>query len=371
MSMTWNYRILVHTRDKRGERLSEPYYAVHEVYYDAAMTPHSCTLKPVTVGGDSPEDIEKQLSVMLVDIERPPIDFGRMAKASADQPLGSDDEDDNVEFMQAVWGSAIGAIRPHISHPLCMGDIRQERRCPVECPCAGSRRCQGSPVGGDGLPLFAPCLAKEAFFLPQTRDRSLTHAFADGTVNAMADHGSVVEDIISRESASMISRDGWIDMLPVWSHLKGMGSERDEQKRSYASTKNWSRLSTHFLGLVGEAAVSVLTGIPINLMLDPMGDGCRDFTWDGYTIDVKGTLYWREPHLKQYPKPKRWCDIYILVGIDEGMRRAQVSGWATGAEVQTAEMVDYGHGPQRSITHDRMHRGMPPMLPTRKGVTVT
>jgi len=181
-----------------------------------------------------------------------------------------------------------------------------------------------------------------------------------------AGHGSAVEDHIARNWSSMLSSDGWVDMGSIWDALKDMGAARDEQKRSYASTKNWSKSSTHFLGMVGEAAVSVLTGIPMNLMLDPMGDGCRDFTWDSYTIDVKGTLYWREPHLKQYPNPKRWCDAYILVGIDDGAKRAKVSGWATGAEVQTADMADYGHGPQRSIPHGRMHRGMPPMLPTRK-----
>ena len=182
----------------------------------------------------------------------------------------------------------------------------------------------------------------------------------------MVDHGSVVEDIIGSNIDQMVAPDGWIEMDPLWDLLRRMGDERDSQKSSYGSTKNWSRSSTHFLGLVGEAVVSVLTGIPMNGLLDPMGDGCRDFGWDGFTIDVKGTLYWREPHLKQYPNPKRWCDIYILVGIDQDRKRARMCGWATGAEVQTAEMVDYGHGPQRSITHNRLHRGMPPMLPTRK-----
>lgn len=182
----------------------------------------------------------------------------------------------------------------------------------------------------------------------------------------MIDHGSVIEDIIVRNSHVMTGPDGWISMNPLWETLKKMGSERDAQKSSYLSTKNWSKSSTHFLGLIGEAVVSVLTGIPMNGMLDPMGDGCRDFGWDGYTIDVKGTLYWREPHLKQYPNPKRWCDIYMLVGIDQDRQRARLCGWATGAEVQTSEMVDYGHGPQRSIQHNLLHRGLPPMLPTRK-----
>ena len=100
---TWNYRILVHSHNRRGEPLDQPYYAVHEVYYDKAMTPHSCTTEPVRVGGDSPADIERQLSVMLVDIERPPIEFKRIAKASAEAEE-SEDGDDNLEFMQAVWG---------------------------------------------------------------------------------------------------------------------------------------------------------------------------------------------------------------------------------------------------------------------------
>jgi hypothetical protein len=102
--MTWNYRILVHTHGKGGERLPEPYYAVHEVYYDDSMTPHSCTVEPVTVGGESPADIEKQLSVMLVDIERPPIDFSRIARASVGKSAEAVHDDDNLEFMQEVWG---------------------------------------------------------------------------------------------------------------------------------------------------------------------------------------------------------------------------------------------------------------------------
>ena len=102
---TWNYRILVHTHNRRGELLDQPYYAVHEVFYDKAMTPHSCTAEPVKVGGDSPAEIERQLSVMLVDIERPPIDFRRMVAATAGaSESDEEDEDGKLELMQAIWG---------------------------------------------------------------------------------------------------------------------------------------------------------------------------------------------------------------------------------------------------------------------------
>ena len=186
----------------------------------------------------------------------------------------------------------------------------------------------------------------------------------------MRDYGSILETLINQHCDHMVGSDGWISISPLWETLQRIGAERDLQKSSYASTKNWSRSSTHFLGLVGEAAVSILTGIPINVMLCSMGDGCRDFCYSGVTIDVKGTLYWTQPHLKQYPNPKRWCDIYILVGIDQNRQRARLSGWATAAEVQASTMVDYGYGPQRSIPHGQLHQGLPPMLPTRTSLRI-
>jgi hypothetical protein len=119
---TWNYRVLVHTHSRNGERLNRPYYAVHEVYYDEAMTPHICTTEPVRVGGDSPTDIERQLSVMLVDIERPPIDFARIAKASVEGEV-VDDEEDNMEFMQAVWGDPPSAPYEPTSAAHCAWEV--------------------------------------------------------------------------------------------------------------------------------------------------------------------------------------------------------------------------------------------------------
>lgn len=96
---TWNYRVVCRTKGRDGKKLPRPYYAVHEVYYDAAMNPTSCTVEPIHVGGDDPTEIEVQLSQMLVDIERPPLDYDKIGSV--------DDEDDGlVEEMEALWGEA-------------------------------------------------------------------------------------------------------------------------------------------------------------------------------------------------------------------------------------------------------------------------
>ncbi len=181
----------------------------------------------------------------------------------------------------------------------------------------------------------------------------------------MSNKAEQLQRFLSNTGDRMIGDDGWFDLSMVWSVLEDLGSERDSQKKKYQSTKNWSKHSTHFIGLVGETTVSIATGIPLNLVLDPAGDGCRDFTWEGKTLDVKGTIYWRNPHLKQYPKPKRWCDYLVLVGIDPIRQASTICGWATADEMKTANLVDYGHGPQLSINGDDLHKGLPPFLPVR------
>lgn len=99
--LIWNYRVVCRTKGHDGKNFPKPYYAVHEVYYDAAMNPTSCTVNPIHVGGDDPSEIENQLAQMLVDIERPPLDYHKIGS------LVEDDSDDGlVEEMEALWGEA-------------------------------------------------------------------------------------------------------------------------------------------------------------------------------------------------------------------------------------------------------------------------
>jgi len=145
-----------------------------------------------------------------------------------------------------------------------------------------------------------------------------------------------------------------------------VGAERDSQKLNYESTKNWSNGSTHTLGLYGELVFSLETGLKMDLTLRKAGDGGRDFVYDGKTYAVKTTQYWQDPHLKEYPNPKRWCDFYILCAVDIRSSMAMVSGWATQDEMRFARKSNYGNGPMLSIACSNMgadRQFIPPELP--------
>ncbi len=160
--------------------------------------------------------------------------------------------------------------------------------------------------------------------------------------------------------------DGWWDVSSFWNKLEELGKQRDKQKSYYASTKNWSSHSTHFLGLISELTFSLETGIMLDKILRSQGDMGFDFCHDGKNFDIKGTQYWQDPHLKQYPKPKSWCDYYLLAGIKLNVKQAKIFGWASKEEIQNAKLVNYGYGPQRSISYDELHKGIPVCLPSLK-----
>jgi hypothetical protein len=161
--------------------------------------------------------------------------------------------------------------------------------------------------------------------------------------------------------------DGWWDASRHWDKLKEIARQRDSQKSSYRSTKNWSAgNSTHFLGLVAEYAFSLETSIMLDLSLNTVGDPGYDFLHQGRTFDVKGTQYYLEPHLKQYPHPKTWVDFYMLAGINMEQRRVRIFGYATKEEMKSATMHDYGYGPQRVIKCHDLHPGMPEVLPSNR-----
>lgn len=156
-------------------------------------------------------------------------------------------------------------------------------------------------------------------------------------------------------SPSLLMNDGWVNMECIWEDLVLMGSERDKQKSSYRSTKNWSKYSTHVLGAIGEMCFSIVTGYPVNAASLPEGDGNIDFLIGGKTIDVKSTQYWKDPDLKQYPKPKKWVDIYVLCGVDVDGKRAKLFGWTDMKNLISARRVDYGYGEQLSMNHSLLN----------------
>lgn len=78
--MTWNYRIVRHHEP-------EEWYALHEVFYDAAGRPTMMTADPIdfACGGDEgPEGITRSLEMALADAKgRPVLDEGDVGNHTA------------------------------------------------------------------------------------------------------------------------------------------------------------------------------------------------------------------------------------------------------------------------------------------------
>lgn len=178
--------------------------------------------------------------------------------------------------------------------------------------------------------------------------------------------GEDIERIISLQWEDMILEDGWISLIPIWRHLREMGEARDADKRNFRSTEPWCKESSHVTGLLGEAAFSFVTGLPLNCHLITTGDGGWDYaTADGARIDVKTSLFWRDPWLKQYPSPKRWVDYYVLAAADTAEGRVRLIGHAKQSEIRAAELRQWGHGDQRSLSWQSLQAGLPAGTPTR------
>lgn len=156
----------------------------------------------------------------------------------------------------------------------------------------------------------------------------------------------------------------WWDLSPYWDDLKKLGDERDKQKLHYASTCNWSRYSTHFIGLLGEKVISLITGLPMDLFLRALGDGGRDFKYNSKIYEIRATQYFNDPHLKQKPDARFWVDFYIAIGIDIDGMRGRVAGWATQEDVRRAQFRNYGHGDMLTLTTRNLRKGLPPDLPS-------
>jgi hypothetical protein len=64
--MHWNHRVLRH------DHPTDPYYAIHECYYDEGQTePHSWTSDPIDVVGSSVTELRETLERMLKSLDKP------------------------------------------------------------------------------------------------------------------------------------------------------------------------------------------------------------------------------------------------------------------------------------------------------------
>lgn len=61
--MTWNYRLIYHHH--------EPWYAIHEVYYDEDSQPVAISETPDAVVGESKTEISDVLNLMQQAVQKP------------------------------------------------------------------------------------------------------------------------------------------------------------------------------------------------------------------------------------------------------------------------------------------------------------
>ena len=62
----WHYQLMHHTHDEMGRE--DDFYAIHE-YYHLGDNENSWTEYPVTIQGDSPEEVKEILLMMLAALE--------------------------------------------------------------------------------------------------------------------------------------------------------------------------------------------------------------------------------------------------------------------------------------------------------------
>lgn len=150
--------------------------------------------------------------------------------------------------------------------------------------------------------------------------------------------------------------NNWIDLKDHWQHLYDVAMERETQKKDFPTPFKWKKYPSHFIGLCGEKVFSIVYDIPVNEDLIVTGDGGYDFIISNKKVNVKTTIYWHDPHLKEMLDPKWWADYYFLVALDVQRKKGKLCGWATQEELRHAPKRDYGYGIRLMLDHKDLHQ---------------
>ena len=158
-----------------------------------------------------------------------------------------------------------------------------------------------------------------------------------------------------------------IDLSPFSKEIEKAAKQREKQKRSYGSSRQWSKQSTNLTGLKGEYAFYLCTGLPIDLKLNRHGDSGADFSHEGILYDVKTTLYQGDdPALLEMPDKNLIPHIYVLVKVDGWM--AKIVGFATRKQMRHSRKRDFSNGERLSMLQSEMKElgqdTIPPHVPS-------
>lgn len=71
--MSWNYRVVRRRHEYGGKDVYT--FGIHEVYYNDEGKPRNLTVDPVTLCGQSREDVREDLELMLGAFSSPVLDY--------------------------------------------------------------------------------------------------------------------------------------------------------------------------------------------------------------------------------------------------------------------------------------------------------
>ena len=158
-----------------------------------------------------------------------------------------------------------------------------------------------------------------------------------------------------------------IDLSPMKSEIESLAHSREDQKRNYKTSRQWSTEATNLTGLKGEFAFSLCTGLPVDCELRASGDIGVDFLYEGITYDVKTTKFsGDDPMLLEMTGKRLIPNVYVLVRVDDWA--ARVVGWASRRQMRGSEVNDLGYGPRYCFPESRMRElgqnTIPPCVPS-------
>ena len=158
-----------------------------------------------------------------------------------------------------------------------------------------------------------------------------------------------------------------IDLSPYKKKIESAAKKRESQKKSYKSSRQWSKQATNLTGIKGEYAFHLCTGLPIDLTLNAHGDRGVDFSYEGISYDIKTTLFkGDDPALLEMPDKKLVSHIYVLVKIEDW--KARIVGYASRKQMRHSQKRDFSNGERLSVLYSEMKElgqdTIPPHVPS-------
>jgi hypothetical protein len=140
----------------------------------------------------------------------------------------------------------------------------------------------------------------------------------------------------------------------MWEECRRVAAGRSSPKRGWFDRLSGGPPSdeSHFLGVVGEAAVSLFFGVRLNREFHNGDRHAPDVVTGGIGIEVKTSKY-APPHLKfndmkEFPTSS---NIAVMVHADSDKRVATLWGWIDRRRfAEDAEVRNYGYGRRLVMT---------------------